>query len=323
MQQAIVLQPDLAATPPHGRYAVFVRFFAAALFLVLSGSPAAEAQTAELTGRVTDAQGAVLPGVTVTAAAPGLAAPATAASDDTGDYALGLAPGVYTVTFTLTGFDPRQEEVTLTAGSPLVLDVTLSLATITEEVDVVAITPIRGAGIPRERLPAAVSVIDGGDLAARGASSMADALNERLGSVTLEGTTTNLFQPTLRFRGFTASPLLGLPQGIAVYQNGVRINEPFGDTVQFDLFPQFAVDRVQLSAGADPTYGLNALGGALALDLKNGFDHTRASGARSRADRSGATPPPPSTAPTAAPGPSIPARRTSRRRGGASPRRPR
>ena len=111
-------------------------------------------------------------------------------------------------------------------------------------------------------------------LAARGAASMADALNERLGAVALEGTTTNLFQPTLRFRGFTASPLIGLPQGIAVYQNGVRINEPFGDTVQFDLMPQFAIDNVQLSAGADPTYGLNALGGALALGLKNGFDHT-------------------------------------------------
>ena len=274
MQQAIVLQPDLAATPPHGRCTVLVRLLAAVLFLVLAGSPAAEAQTAQLAGRVTDAQGAVLPGVTVTAAAPGPAAPATAASDDTGDYALGLEPGVYTVTFTLTGFDPRREEVTLTAGGPLVLDVTLTIGRIAEQVDVVGVTPLPGSRIPRDRLPAAVSVIDGGDLAARGASSMADALNERLGSVTLEGTTTNLFQPTLRFRGFTASPLLGLPQGIAVYQNGVRINEPFGDTVQFDLFPQFAVDRMQLSAGADPTYGLNALGGALALQLKNGFDHT-------------------------------------------------
>ena len=91
--------------------------------------------------------------------------------------------------------------------------------------------------------------------------------------MTLEGVTTNPHQPTLRYRGFMASPLLGLPQGIAVYQNGVRINEPFGDTVQFDLMPQFAVDRVQLSGGANPTYGLNALGGALALRLKNGFDH--------------------------------------------------
>ena len=273
MQQAAVLQPDLAAAPSHGRYAALVRFLAGVLLLGLASPPAVSAQTAELTGRVTDAQGAVLPGVTVTAVSAGLAAPVGAATDDVGRYSLTLPPGTHAVTFTLGGFDPRQEEVRLAAGSPLVLDVTLTLAAVVEQVDVVGVTPLPGSRIPRERLPAAVSVIDGADLAARGAASMADALNERLGSVTLEGTTTNLFQPTLRFRGFTASPLLGLPQGIAVYQNGVRINEPFGDTVQFDLFPQFAVDRAQLSAGADPTYGLNALGGALALELKNGFDN--------------------------------------------------
>ena len=70
------------------------------------------------------------------------------------------------------------------------------------------------------------------------------------------------------------APLLGLPQGIAVFQNGVRINEPFGDTVQFDLLPQFAIEQAQLSAGVDPAYGLNAMGGALALQLKDGFTHT-------------------------------------------------
>ncbi len=274
MQQAAVLQPDPAATPSPGGYTTLVRCLAGVLFLGLASPPAVSAQTTALTGRVTDAQGAVLPGVTVVAVSAGEpATPVSAATDDAGRYSLTLPPGVHTVTFTLAGFAPRQEAVRPTAESPLVLDVTLTLATIAEEVDVVGVTPLPGSRIPRERLPAAVSVIDGGDLAARGAASMADALNERLGSVTLEGTTTNLFQPTLRFRGFTASPLLGLPQGVAVYQNGVRINEPFGDTVQFDLFPQFAVDRAQISAGADPTYGLNALGGALALELKNGFDN--------------------------------------------------
>ena len=274
MDQVPVRRLDALPEPPHRRHAALVRLFVGVLLLGLAGLPAA-AQTVELTGRITDGQGAVLPGVMVTAASPAPGAPVTTATDDAGDYALDLAPGAYTVTFTLDGFAAqRRENVSVTAGSPLALDVTLTLAAIAEEVDVVGVTPLPGSRIPRERLPAAVSVIDGADLAARGASSMADALNERLGSVTLEGATTNLFQPTLRFRGFTASPLLGLPQGIAVYQNGVRINEPFGDTVQFDLFPQFAVDRVQLSAGADPTYGLNALGGALALDLKNGFDNT-------------------------------------------------
>ncbi len=273
MRRTCALRPDAPA--PRHRHAVVLRLLAGLLVPGLAGPPAAAAQTALLTGRVSDAQGAALRGVVVTAASPSLPAPATAVSDDAGEYALALAPGAYTVTFALDGFEPqRRGGLRLTAGSPRVLDVTLTLGVIAEQVDVVAVTPLPGSGISRDRVAAAVSVIDGGDLAARGAASMADALNERLGSVTLEGTTTNPFQPTLRFRGFSASPLLGLPQGIAVYQNGVRINEPFGDTVQFDLFPQFAVDRVQLSAGADPTYGLNALGGALALQLKNGFDHT-------------------------------------------------
>ena len=231
------------------------------------------AQTGSLTGVVTDAQGAAAPGVTVTArSAPG--APAAVATDAAGRYELALAPGTWTVTFTLSGFETqRREGVRLTAGETAVLDVTLPLAAFAERIDVVGVTPLPGAGVSRDRVAAVVTVVDGEDLAARGAVSMADALNERLGAVTLEGTTTNPFQPTLRFRGFTASPLLGLPQGIAVYQNGVRVNEPFGDTVQFDLMPQFAVDRAQLSAGSDPTYGLNSLGGALALGLKNGFDH--------------------------------------------------
>ena len=245
-----------------------------ALLLSLASAPAALAQSPSITGRIADPQGAAVPGATVTAQSPALETSTTVISDGAGTYALVLAPGTYTLTFTLSGFETQEREgVRATAGETCSLDVTLALAAITEQVDVVAVTPLPGVGVDRDRIAAAITVIDSDELAARGAASMADALNERLGAVTLEGTTTNLFQPTLRFRGFTASPLIGLPQGIAVYQNGVRINEPFGDTVQFDLMPQFAIDRVQLSAGADPTYGLNALGGALALGLKNGFDH--------------------------------------------------
>ena len=255
---------------PHQRFALV----GAALLGLVTPFPAA-AQEASLAGTVTDPQGAAVPGVAVTAQpeAPGVSI--TVATDATGEFALGLAPGTYALTFMLSGFETQQREgVQAIAGETRVLDVVLPLAAIAERVDVVALTPLPGVGVDRDRIAAVVTVIDGSDLAARGAASMADALNERLGAVSLEGTTTNLFQPTLRFRGFTASPLLGLPQGIAVYQNGVRINEPFGDTVQFDLLPQFALDRVQLSAGSDPTYGLNALGGALVLGLKNGFDNS-------------------------------------------------
>ena len=249
-------------------------------FLWTPNAAAGEAQASSLRGRVTDAGGEPLAGVTVAAVAadvadPRTATPVTTTTDAAGEYELALDPGAWVVTFAREGFETGQrDDVGVPAGESRRLDATLALLAFAEQVDVVGVTPLPGAGVDRERVPGVVSRIDGAEIAERGASSFADALHERLGAVTLEGTTTNLFQPTLRFRGFTASPLLGLPQGIAVYQNGVRINEPFGDTVQFDLLPQFAVAQAQMSAGADPAYGLNAMGGALALQLKDGFAHT-------------------------------------------------
>ena len=240
----------------------------------------AHAQTASLEGRVTDTQGAAIVGALVTAATSVTAAPTVTTTDATGSFRFpSLIPGSYTVTFTIAGFQvERRDEVVLDADDTRALDVELVVGGFAQEVDVVGVGPVGGTGIGRDQVPATVSVITGDELEQRRASSLADALHERLGAVTLEGATTNVIQPTVRFRGFTASPLLGLPQGIAVYQNGVRINEPFGDTVQFDLIPQFALSQVQLSAGADPTYGLNALGGALGLSLKNGFDTTQLRG---------------------------------------------
>ena len=245
-------------------------------FALLTLAPlGAHAQTATLEGRVTDQQGAAVAGVAVTATAPGRE-PLAVTTDGTGMYRLtALAPGTYALSISMPGFRTEQRAaLAVAAGETLRVDVRLGLAPFAQQVDVVAIAPTPGRGIDRGRIPATVSVISAAELEDRQVSSLSDALNEQFGSVTLEGTTTNLFQPTLRFRGFTASPLLGLPQGVAVYQNGVRVNEPFGDTVQFDLIPQFAVGQIQLSAGTEPTYGLNALGGALVLNLKNGFNHT-------------------------------------------------
>ena len=245
-------------------------------FALLTLAPlGAHAQTATLEGRVTDQQGAAVAGVAVTATAPGRE-PIAVTTDGTGMYRLtALAPGTYALSISMPGFRTEQRAaLAVAAGETLRVDVRLGLAPFAQQVDVVAIAPTPGRGIDRGRIPATVSVISAAELEDRQVSSLSDALNEQFGSVTLEGTTTNLFQPTLRFRGFTASPLLGLPQGVAVYQNGVRVNEPFGDTVQFDLIPQFAVGQIQLSAGTEPTYGLNALGGALVLNLKNGFNHT-------------------------------------------------
>ena len=261
----------------YGASTALRRFAAGAGLLALAAlAPLdAYAQTAALEGRVTDAQGGAVAGAAVTATAPGMAALA-ATTDGGGAFRFAmLDPGTYALTVAMPGFRTvRRTALPVVAGETLRVDVQLGLAPFAQQVDVIGIAPAPGSNLDRDRVPATVAVVTAAEMEDRQAASLAEALNEQLGSVTLAGATTNLFQPTLRFRGFTASPLLGLPQGIAVYQNGARINEPFGDTVQFDLIPQFAVNRLQLSAGAEPTYGLNALGGAMVLDLKNGFDNT-------------------------------------------------
>src|SRR2546425_9990472 len=81
------------------------------------------------------------------------------------------------------------------------------------------------------------------------------------------------FQPDISYRGFAASPLLGTPQGISVYQDGVRINEPFGDTVNWDLIPTAAISTINLIPGSNPLFGLNTLGGALSIRTKSGAQY--------------------------------------------------
>jgi outer membrane receptor protein involved in Fe transport len=118
-----------------------------------------------------------------------------------------------------------------------------------------------------------VQVVTGDDLArmpgVHAGAQMADAL----ASVHVNEAQNNPFQPDIQFRGFAASPLLGLPQGVALYQDGVRLNEPFGDTVNWDLLPTGAIASVNLLPGSNPLFGLNALGGALTVQTKNGFSH--------------------------------------------------
>ncbi|HIJ62625.1 MAG TPA: TonB-dependent receptor, partial [Rhodospirillaceae bacterium] len=139
------------------------------------------------------------------------------------------------------------------------------------ELKVIGVTPVLGTGIDKDRVPANVRIVEPSPSTGQG--SVADMLNDRVGSVSVTDYQSNPLQPSLSFRGFTASPTLGEPQGLAVYQNGMRINEAFGDLVNWDLVPSFAVGSVQMMPGANPIFGLNALGGALALRMKDGFSN--------------------------------------------------
>jgi iron complex outermembrane recepter protein len=142
--------------------------------------------------------------------------------------------------------------------------------TVLEEVTVSS-TPLGGLELPIERVPGNIQRATSADIERAHQASLADFLNQRLGSVFINEAQSNPLQPDVQFRGFVASPLLGQPQGIAVYQDGVRINDPFGDTVNWALVPEGAISSVDLVAGSNPVFGLNALGGALSLHLKDGF----------------------------------------------------
>jgi len=142
-----------------------------------------------------------------------------------------------------------------------------------ETVEVIGVTPTIGIGLDKNKLAGHVQILSAEDIARSQALGLAEFMNRQGGSVSLNTAQGNPLQPDLHFRGFTASPLLGSPQGLAVYLNGARINEPFGDTVNWDLLPDSTIARLNLIAGASPLYGLNALGGALALESKTGFNH--------------------------------------------------
>jgi len=141
-----------------------------------------------------------------------------------------------------------------------------------QPVEVIGVTPLPGSGVDIDKIPANVQTLGASDLRRDGEDNLVPtAAATRLSSVNLNNEQGSQFQPDFVYRGFEASPVSGVPQGIAVYQNGVRINEAFGDTVNWDLIPQFAVDRMTVQSN-NPVFGLNALGGAVTLDMKNGFN---------------------------------------------------
>ena len=139
-----------------------------------------------------------------------------------------------------------------------------------ERVDVIGTTPLPGLGTPLKDVPANVQVFGSKDLAKQRPGSLSGFLENNPTSVSVNAAQGNPYQNDLSFRGFTASPLLGVPQGLSVFQDGVRINEPFGDVVNWDLLPPSAIASLQLIPGSNPLFGLNTLGGALAIYTKSG-----------------------------------------------------
>ncbi|GLP98775.1 membrane protein [Methylophaga thalassica] len=139
------------------------------------------------------------------------------------------------------------------------------------DIEVVGTTPLHGVGLPKDQVAANVQTATDEDIERVQALDISDFMNKTLGSVSLNQAQNNPFQPDLQFRGFTASPLVGNSQGLSVYVDGIRVNEPFGDAVNFELIPESAIASMNLIPGSNPLFGLNTLGGALSIKTKNGF----------------------------------------------------
>lgn len=159
------------------------------------------------------------------------------------------------------------------------------------EVQVVAAAPLPGIGIDRDVVPYTVQSVRGEELDGKRAGNLTEYLARYLTGVNVNDIQGSPFQSDLTYRGFRASSIPGVAQGLSVYLDGIRVNEPFGDVLSWDMIPEAALANVALVSGSNPAYGLNTLGGALALTTRSGLDSpgftadlSYGSGQRKRAD---------------------------------------
>ncbi|AYZ62871.1 TonB-dependent receptor [Burkholderia multivorans] len=188
----------------------------------------------------------------------------------------GANPGATLVAIVLFGLSTAVVHAQQSAGDNAPANASSAIAVPQAAADmlpavvVVGTTPLLGIGTPLSKVPANVQTVRAADLDAQHRATLAGFFAANLQSVTISDAQGNPYQADVNYRGFTASPLLGTPQGLSVFVDGVRVNEPFGDVVNWDILPTQAIDRMQLIPGSNPVYGRNTLGGALAITTKNG-----------------------------------------------------
>ncbi len=140
-----------------------------------------------------------------------------------------------------------------------------------KEVEVVATSPLPGLGIEEDKLPYDVQSVNAEQLYNSQTMNLTEFMSRNLSGVNINDIQGSPFQADITYRGFRLSGILGSSQGLSVYLDGVRVNEPFGDVVNWDMIPEAAISNVTLVPGSNPIYGLNTLGGALAFTTKSGL----------------------------------------------------
>ncbi len=141
------------------------------------------------------------------------------------------------------------------------------------QVLVIGTAPLPGLGQPLEEVPTNVQAATSQDIRRQQSLDLTEFLNNNFSGISISQSQDNPFQADVNYHGFTASPLLGTPEGLSVYIDGVRVNEAFGDTVNWDLIPEAALATVTLQSGSNPVFGLNTLGGSLNVQTKSGHEY--------------------------------------------------
>ena len=137
--------------------------------------------------------------------------------------------------------------------------------------EVVGTSPLPGIGIEEDKLPYDVQSVNAEALYRSQTLNLTEYMARNLSGVNINEVQGSPFQADITYRGFRLSGILGSSQGMSVYLDGVRVNEPFGDVVNWDMIPESAIGNVTLVPGSNPVYGLNTLGGALAFTTKSGL----------------------------------------------------
>jgi outer membrane receptor protein involved in Fe transport len=135
----------------------------------------------------------------------------------------------------------------------------------------VKMSPVAGSEIPLDKVPSAVGRATAADIARDGSRQVQNVLQQQVPGIILSDTAGSGFRTDVSYRGFDASPVGGRSQALAIYMNGIRINEAFGDTVNWDAIPAIAVSEIAV-VGGNPVFGLNAIGGAISVTTKDGFE---------------------------------------------------
>lgn len=141
------------------------------------------------------------------------------------------------------------------------------------EVTVIHRSPLPGFDVPQDRYPGHAQQATDADIERAAAGSLPEFMNRRFPGVTATDVQGSPFQREISYRGQRLSPLLGASQGLSLYLDGVRMNQPFGDVVNWELLPESAIAALSLVPGSNPLYGLNTLAGALVLTTKSGLTH--------------------------------------------------